>query len=125
MFEFLRIPEPFKSVAVFHDYFTNPRNRSIPHRFRDKLHDNQQICFTHGDINKANIIVSPPSDGRVHIRAIIDWHQSGWYPANWEYCKARRQTLNSDLWQRHLSEFLERWPTQWFEEWEYFAFAFL
>ena len=74
-----------------------------------------------------NIIVSPPSDGPVRIRAIIDWHQSGWYPANWEYYKARLQTLDSDLcgWQCHLSEFLERWPTQSFRDWDYFTSAFL
>jgi hypothetical protein len=127
MFEYVWIPEPFKSIAAFHDYFCNPRKLPLPHRFRNKLYDNQQICFTHGDINRTNIIVSPPSDGPVRICAIIDWHQSGWYPANWEYCKARWQTLDSDLcgWHYYLSEFLERWPTQWFKDWNYFTFAFL
>lgn len=24
------------------------------------------------------------------MAAVIDWGQSGWYPAYWEYCKARR-----------------------------------
>ncbi len=23
------------------------------------------------------------------VAAVIDWQQSGWYPAYWEYCKSR------------------------------------
>lgn len=126
MFEARRNPGPFTSIAAFHDYFSNPRNlSSSPHPLRNMLRDNQKIYFTHADINKANIIVSPPSDGPVRIRAIVDWQQSGWYPANWEYCKARWQTSDSDLKSWRLSEFLERWPTRWFWEWDYFTMSLL
>ena len=128
LFEGLWILKPFTSITAFHDYFSNPRNWLLSsHRFRNTLRDNQQIYFTHGDINGANIIVSPPSDGPVRIRAIIDWYQSGWYPTNWEYCKARWQTSEHDLcgWQCHLSEFLERWPTRWFWEWDYFTLSLI
>jgi len=126
MFESRRNIGPFTSIAAFHDYFSNPRNlTSSPHPLRNMLRDNQKIYFTHADINKANIIVSPPSDGPVRIRAIVDWQQSGWYPASWEYCKARWQTSDSDLESWRLSEFLERWPTRWFWEWDYFTMSLL
>jgi hypothetical protein len=28
------------------------------------------------------------------VAAIIDWAQAGWYPAYWEYCKARWIKVN-------------------------------
>ncbi|RYO76718.1 hypothetical protein DL763_010230 [Monosporascus cannonballus] len=30
------------------------------------------------------------------VAAVIDWGQAGWYPAYWEYCKARRVTLDPE-----------------------------
>ncbi|GAQ10346.1 hypothetical protein ALT_7667 [Aspergillus lentulus] len=53
------------------------------------------IVFTHNDLLPPNIIISPGRDPKV--AAIIDWGQAGWYPAYWEYCKARWITLNPRL----------------------------
>ncbi|KAF4974128.1 hypothetical protein FZEAL_8938 [Fusarium zealandicum] len=47
----------------------------------------EPITFTHNDLVPPNIILSRGPNPRV--RAIIDWGQAGWYPAYWEYCKAR------------------------------------
>lgn len=49
------------------------------------------IVFTHDDLVPPNILLSPGPNPKVV--AIIDWAQAGWYPAYWEYCKARRITL--------------------------------
>ena len=45
------------------------------------------VCFTHADLVPPNILLTSGTNPRV--AAIIDWGQSGWYPAYWEYCKAR------------------------------------
>lgn len=34
-----------------------------------------------------------------YIMAILDWEQSGWYPAYWEFCKAERTTKLGSEWQ--------------------------
>ena len=62
-----------------------PDPSKIPDPFRNSLPDTSPITFTHADLHPSNILVS--TDGR-QIVAIIDWHQSGWYPGYWEYCKA-------------------------------------
>jgi aminoglycoside phosphotransferase len=41
------------------------------------------IVFTHGDISPRNIMVQ---GSRI---TLIDWETAGWFPAHWEYCKAR------------------------------------
>lgn len=45
------------------------------------------VLFTHNDLVGVNIMLSFGSKPRVS--GVIDWGQSGWYPAYWEYCKAR------------------------------------
>lgn len=90
-------PGPFPSVSSFHDYFATlrrPRDYPTqaedrePHPYRSLLPDSCAIKFTHGDLHPSNILVSPEGTGPARIVAIIDWHQSGWFPAYWEYCKA-------------------------------------
>lgn len=46
------------------------------------------IMFAHNDLVPPNIILSPGSNPKEAV--IIDWGQAGWYPAYWEYYKARR-----------------------------------
>ena len=61
----------------------------------DTEHQQIPIVFTHDDLVAPNILLSAgPSPSVV---GIIDWAQSGWYPAYWEYCKARRVNLNPKL----------------------------
>ncbi|ROT40434.1 hypothetical protein SODALDRAFT_338227 [Sodiomyces alkalinus F11] len=52
------------------------------------------IVFTHDDLVAPNIILSPGPKPRV--KAVIDWAQAGWYPAYWEFCKARRVRLDPE-----------------------------
>ncbi|OBZ77201.1 hypothetical protein A0H81_01626 [Grifola frondosa] len=42
------------------------------------------LVFTHGDLAMRNIMV----EGDV-VTGIIDWECAGWFPAHWEYVKAR------------------------------------
>ncbi|KAH7026643.1 phosphotransferase enzyme family protein [Microdochium trichocladiopsis] len=51
------------------------------------------IVFTHADLVAVNIILSHGANPKV--AAVIDWEQSGWYPAYWEYCKAHHIRLRS------------------------------
>ncbi|KKK14603.1 hypothetical protein ARAM_006402 [Aspergillus rambellii] len=60
------------------------------------------IVFTHNDFVPPNILLSPGSNPKV--AAIIDWGQAGWYPAYWEYCKARRVNLVSESFDDALQE---------------------
>lgn len=61
------------------------------------------IVFTHNDLLPPNVILAPGPSPKVV--AIIDWGQAGWYPAYWEYCKARWIRVNpryfSDISQEH------------------------
>lgn len=57
-----------------------------------EISSNTPIVFTHNDLLPPNIILSPGPKPKV--AAIIDWAQAGWYPAYWEYCKARRIRVN-------------------------------
>ena len=47
------------------------------------------LSFTHADLHRSNIMVSQDANGIPFITAIIDWHQSGWYPASWEFYETR------------------------------------
>jgi hypothetical protein len=69
----------------------------IPDPYREMLPDDSPICFTHADLNPVNIMVSKDSPCR--IVAIIDWEQSGWYPAYWEFCEAELTTELGSEWQ--------------------------
>lgn len=52
------------------------------------INEEMPVVFTHNDLVAVNIIISAGPKPRV--LAIIDWGQAGWYPAYWEYCKARQ-----------------------------------
>ncbi|KAI9654067.1 MAG: hypothetical protein M1829_001099 [Trizodia sp. TS-e1964] len=60
---------PYASVAEFHDWLCWITKRG------KEIH-----------LHPSNIMVS--ARGPCRIVALIDWHQSGWYPHYWEYCKA-------------------------------------
>ncbi|KAH6612114.1 phosphotransferase enzyme family protein-like protein [Boeremia exigua] len=117
---------PFLSVSEFHDYFTSSfgprkhnRNRP-PHPYRHFLPDDVPIAFTHADLHPSNILVSTGSTPR--ITAIIDWHQSGWYPAYWEYCKARWTSEIGSEWEiKYLPLIVD--PHECYDYWDYFVLA--
>ena len=86
---------------------------------RSNLPDDVLITFTHGDLHPSNIIVSPEGEPQVRVLAIIDWHQSGWFPACWEYCKARWTTAANGEWAAvYLPRILETFES-YFLAWDY------
>ncbi|KAI5457755.1 hypothetical protein BGZ63DRAFT_433254 [Mariannaea sp. PMI_226] len=48
------------------------------------------------------------SDNAPIVVGILDWGQSGWYPAYWEYCKARQVGIITE---KFNSALLEEWHT--------------
>ena len=87
---------PFPDVKSFHDWFADvgmiPHKKGLPPNYqspyRPHLPDNVPVLFTHADLNMGNIMISMPDQGPARVVALIDWHQSGWYPAYWEYHEA-------------------------------------
>jgi hypothetical protein len=62
--------------------------------------------FTHGDLHPGNILVGQEKDGCWKIVAIIDWENSGFYPAYWESIKMTNTmdpSVDSD-WYLYLPE---------------------
>ncbi|KAH8704821.1 hypothetical protein BGW36DRAFT_434440 [Talaromyces proteolyticus] len=83
----LRSAAPFPDVKIFNDWLSNlPRCKKLgifpPHPMRPGLPDNVGITFTHSDLHPSN---------------------SGWYPAYWEYCKARWTAEISGGWEKGVS----------------------
>ena len=114
----------FSSVATFHNWFTTlatPEDaRNLPHPLRHWLPDYAAVSFTHGDLHRSNIIVSAKKDGPVRVRAIVDWHQSGWLPSYWEYCKARWTANMGKQWEKnYLPKFLEEYES--YDYWHFFV----
>ncbi|KAI0101771.1 phosphotransferase enzyme family protein [Nemania sp. FL0031] len=62
--------------------------------------------FTHNDLVACNILVSKTS---ARLAAIIDWAQSGWYPAYWEYCKAWWVSVSD---RRFIDEYDKEWKQE-------------
>lgn len=53
---------------------------------RGQLPDEAPITFTHADLHPSNIMLTATDVKPVRVLAILDWHQSGWYPGYWEFC---------------------------------------
>ncbi|KAE8146305.1 kinase-like domain-containing protein [Aspergillus avenaceus] len=92
-----------------HPELTGPfQGAAAVQQFQDacgiEIHDNVPVVFTHSDLVPPDIMLSPGPNPRV--AAVIDWGQAGWYPAYWEYCKARRVNLLSERFDVAL---LEEW----------------
>jgi thiamine kinase-like enzyme len=100
--------------------FGLPRSTNDPQR--QGLPDDSPVFFTHADLNLVNIIVSSPDDGPARVLAIIDWHQSGWYPAYWEYCKALGQSANYLGWRDCLETILAP-HNKFIRAWDHYARA--
>ena len=124
--EFLPSLQPFPTKAAFHDWLSwlwrrrAPDPQLIEDPWRRLLPDDGPVVFTHGDIRPANVIVSatdPPQ-----IVTIVDWEQAGWYPAYWEYCKARFTTRADSEWSSWINAFLEPHPAA-FEAFDFYTFT--
>ncbi|EDU49688.1 conserved hypothetical protein [Pyrenophora tritici-repentis Pt-1C-BFP] len=109
---------PFNTAKEFHDWlsvlFKEPGKLHFPDPFRGSLPDNSRIVFTHADLHPSNIMVS--ANGSSHVLAIIDWHQSGWYPEYWEYCKA---LYTADFTKEWALEYVPQFVNvvEFFEDW--------
>ncbi|KAH9919337.1 kinase-like domain-containing protein [Fomitopsis serialis] len=126
VFETSEFPRPFSSVEPFVDHYINhvliSQGRPLPDEpdpYRDHLPNDVPILFTHGDLHPRNIMVSRPGDSSPpRVLAIVDWHQSGWCPAYWEYCKAAFSADWKGSWFKHMSSWLE--PFEGFPYWQYY-----
>lgn len=99
-----------------------PDPYSVPiEPFRDRLPDDSDIKFTHGDLHRSNVLVTPSQPHR--ILAVIDWEQSGWLPAYWEARKAKWTVDCDEEWEnKYLPMILEPYPeTQ--EPWDYYIMS--
>lgn len=66
-------------------------------------------------------MVTQNATGNPRITAIIDWHQSGWYPAYWEFYKTRLTSKlpDNDQWElEFIVELLQAYPG--YIAWDYF-----
>ncbi|OTA86897.1 hypothetical protein M434DRAFT_399701 [Hypoxylon sp. CO27-5] len=121
---------PFQHITEFHDFFAryscllqpdwNPR-QDFPELAG--LTDDRPVVFTHADLDKSNIIISPKEEGRPpRVAAIVDWHQSGWYPSDWEWLKA--QGLCEPFWEggrdtAWISKFIPQADKDYLVAWEF------
>lgn len=89
--------------------------------FRDELPDDSDIKFTHGDLHQSNIIVSTSKPRRV--LAVVDWEQSGWFPAYWEARKAKWTVDWEEDWaEKYLPKIVEQFPGP-EDAWNYYMAA--
>lgn len=126
---------PFATVKSFHDFFarltiTRSLRDASTENPRDELKDLQgltddvPVVFTHADLDVSNILISSPGDGPPRIVAIIDWHQSGWYPEPWEWLKARMVTWPDSEWKAEYVEKICDPPDDAYAHaWEYISMA--
>jgi len=118
---------PFANVEAFHDTlvtlpFPKARGPNNPHPYRVFLPDDVPTVFTHGDLHRSNIMITPPSQGcSARVLAIIDWCQSGWLPSYWEYNKAcwAGDTGTGEWVTKYIPLFLDR-DDDVYEYWDYF-----
>lgn len=102
-----RIPiGPFVNEAAFHDWrarhyqgeyygpATHKENWDKIQKYlwdcrMEEFRDDHEIFFTHGDLNKGNILlqIDGPGPDDVRISGIVDWAEAGWRPAHWERVK--------------------------------------
>jgi hypothetical protein len=121
---------PFNSVAEFHDWLSilirtgleqhwpGKKPSEIPEPYRECLPDDAPVVLTHGDLHPSNIMVS--TDSPCNVVAIIDWHQSGWYPDYWEFCKAVfTAEVNGEWMDRYIPLFLD--DSGLVDVWNYYA----
>ncbi|KAH7360971.1 kinase-like domain-containing protein [Rhexocercosporidium sp. MPI-PUGE-AT-0058] len=127
MFQTSQPAGPFTTVAVFNYWLARlrsgaPLGQNIDSGpWRSGLLDDIPIVFTHADLHRSNIMVSQDADVMPCITAIIDWHQSGWYPASWEFYKTRLtcKLPANDQWElEFILEFLQGYRG--YISWEYF-----
>ncbi|KAJ4509697.1 hypothetical protein HRR83_006987 [Exophiala dermatitidis] len=108
VFYYLPKAGPFDNLKDFYDWlewlpqrYLTPEER-FKNPYLQLLPEDTTIKFTHADVHPSNIMVSTAKSGSgsdsspgwasasdlpIHVLALIDWGQSGWYPDYWEYFK--------------------------------------
>ena len=112
-------------MESFHDAFARLASQAPRHSdtYLSGLSDNVDIAFTHGDLDQSNILISKAIDGPARIVALIDWHQSGWYPKPWERLKAEYVTFPDSDWVKFLP--LRPVNKAYYRAWEYVNMSIL
>jgi aminoglycoside phosphotransferase (APT) family kinase protein len=113
--------EPIMNAAQFEDFIFAGSRAASPlyiQFLRSLKPVSSPACvLTHGDIRPANIIVDQSGDSTWRLVAIIDWENSGFYPAYWECVKMTNNLLPSsnDDWYSYLPESVSprKYPTEW------------
>ncbi|KAF8910403.1 kinase-like domain-containing protein [Gymnopilus junonius] len=100
--EWLHPTQPFSSTFEFRDFYHNLlRKCTMPFDHVDKimaaLPTDSEIRFTHGDLLPKNIMVEVDGPNS-KITGIIDWANSGFYPAFWEYARMYDPNWMSQGW---------------------------
>ncbi|KAG4431296.1 hypothetical protein IFR05_013220 [Cadophora sp. M221] len=112
---------PFKTIQEFHRWLRNGVDETT--RLGDHVSDEDAAAikamivkqegswpapvFTHGDLNRFNILVRGDQ-----IVGIIDWEFSGWYRPYWEYMSAWFRNVTRGEWQRTVCSFLDPYPEE-------------
>jgi len=72
--------------------------------------------FTHGDMQKKNIIVTRTRTGdgdESNFKlTLIDWEDAGWYPDYFEYFSCYTSFLWDDNWPQMVESFLDPYPVE-------------
>ena len=117
VFEGMPSAGPFKSIKEFNDWFSALPQRRLPDSlkyedpYRRFLPDSGMIKFTHGDLHRGNIMISPTAPPRV--LAVVDWAHAGWYPDYWEYCKALYTSHYNGEWRNiWIPKFLDQYTVE-------------
>lgn len=104
---------PFDNIKDFHDWLArrpnwDPSTFDPDDPYLAGFWLDQPVIFTHGDLHRKNILVSRSGDGPIRIVAVLDWHQGGWYPRDWEYLKTTFTTFWNGQWaQKYVPLFIE------------------
>ncbi|KAI7239721.1 hypothetical protein KC330_g1783 [Hortaea werneckii] len=126
---------PFESVREFNDAFArlalrtaavdgiDPRKTLVELR---GLTDDMPAVFAHADLDLSNILISKLGEGPVQVKAIIDWHQAGWYPKYWDWLKAQSVGQFGSKWAEHyLPKFLQLPSDDYHEAFEYVSMTLI
>jgi hypothetical protein len=90
-----------------------------PDPWRPGLLDDAPIVFTHSHLDRSNILMSWDENGAPRVAAIVEWHQSRWYPTPWEFYKTRFTCKAGEQWELDfIIKFLQAY---WgYISWDYF-----
>ena len=118
---------PFPTLTAFHDCLaclSLPIHSTSFSRERrpelSGLSDEEPIVFTHSDLHGSNIMISPPETESPRVIAVLDWHQSGWYPRHWEVLKANwTADLYGEWAEKYIPQFLEPADFEYFRAFEW------